>query len=100
MPDCGRATPLRKTLGAVDRMLKFRSLLEPPGVCSTMVALPSTSNGSCALIWRDEANSIGARAPFTVRQESARAVGTGTSFVAMVTALNWLPEAVTRPPGP
>src|SRR5579864_8477996 len=95
----GPATPLRNTLGAVGRMVKLRSLLVPPGVWSVMVALPSTSNGICALIWRGEANSIGAGVPFTVRQESPSAVGTGSSLVAIFTGLNWLPHTVTRPPG-
>src|ERR1043166_2953603 len=74
MPVRGPATPVRKTLGAVGRTVKSRLLLVPPGVCSTMVALPTTSSGSSALIWRGDANSIGTGTPLTVRQESPNAV--------------------------
>ena len=64
-----------------------------------MVALPTTSSGSSALIWRGDANNIGTGTPFTVRQESPNAVGIGISLVATFTGLNWLPQTVTKPPG-
>src|SRR5690349_7698444 len=99
IPVCGPATPLRKTRGAVGRTVKFKFLLVPPGVCSTVIALPSTSNGSCALIWRGDANRMGTGIPFIVRQDSPRAAGPGTSLAAMFTGLNWLPHTVARPPG-
>ena len=56
-----------------------------------MVALPSTLKGNWALIWAEETKIIGTGTPLTVRHESASAVGSGTSLVAILTGLRLLP---------
>lgn len=63
-----------------------------------MEAPPSTSNGSCALIWLGDTKSMGTGVPLTARHDSPRAVGTGISLVAILTGLSWLPQTVTSPP--
>src|SRR5579885_137758 len=82
MPVSGPAVPLRNTLGAAGRMVRWKLSLTPPGVRNNRVASPSTLKGSWALTWLGDKNSIGESTPFTVRQDSPRAVGKGTSLVA------------------
>ena len=71
--------------GALSNMVRLKLLLMPPGVRRIMVALPSTLKGSCPLIWVLETNSTGMATPFTVRQDSPSAVGSGICWVAMFT---------------
>ncbi len=84
-PVSGPAVPVRKMLGAPGRMEKLKLSLMPPGVRSVICALPSTLNGSCPLICWLLTNSTGTGTPFTVRQLSPSAVGSGISLVARLT---------------
>src|SRR5690348_4656687 len=95
----GPATPEWKTLGAVGSTCKLKLLLLPPGVRRIIATFPTVSNGICALIWLGETNRIGTGSPFTVRQLSASAVGSGISAVARLTGLKLEPNTVIRPPG-
>src|SRR5260370_36751139 len=71
------AEGLRNTLGALVRMRKFRLSLTPPGVRRVIWATPSALNGNCALICVLDTRMSGMVTPFTVRQDSAKAVGKG-----------------------
>src|SRR5690349_15138188 len=99
VPCSGPGVPERNTLGAVGEMVKRNASLAPPGVRSTISALPLIWNGNCALIWVGETNVTCVITPFTVRQESARTVGRGVSVLERVIGLNWLPKMLTNPPG-
>jgi len=90
-PVSGPAVPLRKTLGAAGWMVRLKLSLTPAGVRSTMAPLPSTLNGSCAFTCVGDTSSMGRATPFTVRQDSPSAVGSGTSRVAAFTRLKLAP---------
>src|SRR3712207_116936 len=68
----GPATPFRKTLGAAGVIVTLKLSLTPPGVLNCSVVLPSTENGSWALICRGDTYITGTGTPFTVRQLSPR----------------------------
>src|SRR5436309_7970948 len=88
VPCNGPGVPERKTLGAVGRMEMRIASLAPPGVRSTTSALPVIWKGNCALIWVGETNVTCVMTPLTVRQESARTVGNGTSVLERVMGLS------------
>ena len=99
MPVTGPAAPEWKTLGAALRIVTYSASLVPPGVRSTMLAVPLIWYGNCALICEGETKIMGSTTPFAVRQESPSTVGRGTSMVARVSGLRWLPNRLTSPPG-
>src|ERR1017187_5124661 len=97
-PVSGPAGPDMKMLGAATWMVKLKLLLMPAGVWIDMVALPARLNGNCALIWLVETNSSGMGVPFTTRQDSPSAVGSGIWEVAIFTGLISEPYTLMRPP--
>src|SRR4051794_21817243 len=97
-PPSAPEVPERNTPGADGRIVKLKLSLTPPGVCNTTVALPSTLNGNCPLIWLEETNTRLTATPFTVRHDSPSAVGSGVSFDAALIGLNWVPNRLMRPP--
>src|ERR1041384_2167729 len=64
-----------------------------------MVARPKMWRGSCALICRGDANSIGIGFPLMVRHDSPIAVGSGISRVAMLVGFRFEPNTVIKDPG-
>src|SRR5947207_7123114 len=98
VPCSGPGVPERNTLGAVGEIEKRKASLAPPCVRRTISELPVIWNGNCALICVGETNVTWVITPFTVRQESARTVGSGTSVLERVMGLNWLPKMLTNPP--
>src|ERR1051325_9168520 len=95
----GPAAPERKIAGALGATVKLKLSLTPPGVWTIIVTFPIAWNGICALICVGETNKIGNGWPFTVRQLSASAVGTGISLVARFVGASWLPKIEISPPG-
>src|SRR5450755_310805 len=95
----GPATPEWNTLGAVGSTCRLKLSLLPPGVRRITETLPTVSKGICALSWLGETNRMGTGNPFTVRQLSASAVGSGISEVARLTGLSEAPKTLIKPPG-
>ncbi len=56
-------------------------------------------SGNWALTWPVETNNSGIGEPFTTRQDSPSAVGSGICDVAMLVALNCAPYTLMNPPG-
>src|SRR6266550_620438 len=77
----------RKTVGAVDWIVKLKLLLTPAGERMNIVDLPATASGSCALTCVEETRTSGTLTPLTERHDSASAVGSGISLVATLSVL-------------
>src|SRR5262249_31705987 len=90
IPVIGPAVPERNPLGGAGSTVMLRLSLDPPGVLRTSDAFPSTWNGSCALIWVGDANTIGVTMPFTVRQDSPNVVGSGVPVAERIIGLRFL----------